>query len=152
LATADSNGNRTDDYSVYLGNGNGTFQGAAPIALEGAGASTAIVTGDFAGDGRTDLAIARTSPDDVQVRLSKGAGTSSAPAATNLVRRETPLVADPNGDGTDDVLVVNAAGNILYRRGIPGHPGSFDPPITINPGFPSRDIAWIPNTDQGPVL
>jgi hypothetical protein len=62
------------------------------------------------------------------------------------------VVADVTGDGTDDVLVVDGAGNILYRQGTPGQPGSFEPPITINPGFPSRDIAWLPKTDQGPVL
>ncbi len=45
----------------------------------------------------------------------------------------TPLVADVNGDGTDDVLVVDGAGNILYRQGIPGRPGTFEPPVTVNP-------------------
>ena len=48
----------------------------------------------------------------------------------------TPLVADVNGDGTDDVLVVDGAGDILYRQGIPGQPGSFLPPVTVNPGVP----------------
>ena len=52
-----------------------------------------------------------------------------------------------------------AAGNILYRQGIPGQPGTFEPPVTVNPPLPdgsnpytSRDIAWLPDTDQGPVL
>ena len=63
------------------------------------GLSTAIVTGDFTGNGRTDLAITRTSPDDVQVRLTNGDGTFSDPSVVDLVRRETPLVADINGDG-----------------------------------------------------
>ena len=47
---------RSNDVSVLLGNGDGTFQpqvtyaaGSAPIAL---------VAGDFNGDGRTDLAVA----------------------------------------------------------------------------------------------
>src|SRR5208283_1326576 len=44
------------------------------------------------------------------------------------------------------------AGNILYRQGIPGQPGTFEPPVTVNPGAPSRDIAWVPDTNQGPVL
>ena len=33
-------------------------------------------------------------------------------------------MADVNGDGTDDVLVVDGAGDILYRQGIPGQPGT----------------------------
>ena len=48
--------------------------------------------------------------------------------------------------------IVDGAGNILYRQGIPGQPGTFEPPVTVNPGNPSRDIAWVPDTNQGPVL
>ena len=50
-----------------------------PTRSVDAGSSTAIVTGDFTGNGRTDLAIARTNPDDVQVQLSNGDGTFSEP-------------------------------------------------------------------------
>jgi len=151
LVTADSNGNGTDDYSVYLGNGDGTFQPPTPYALGGSGYSTALVTGDFAGNGRTDLAITRTSPDNVQVRFSNGDGTFSDPSVIDLVRQETPLVADLTGDGTPDVSVVDAAGDILYRAGRPGEPGSFAPPVTVNPGDPSRGIAFV-STDLGPLL
>ena len=63
----------------------------------------------------------------------------------------TPIVADLTGDGVDDVFVVDGAGDILWRRGRPQEPGSFDPPITINLGHPSRDIVAV-DTDQGPVL
>ena len=37
-------------------------------------------------------------------------------------------------------------------RGFPDRPGTFGPPVTVNPGNPSRDIAWVPDTEQGPVL
>ena len=81
---------------------------------------TALAVGDFAGNGRTDLAIARTSPDSVQVVLSNNDGTFSSPSVVDLVRPETPLVADLNGDGAMDVSVVDAAGDILYRAGQAG--------------------------------
>jgi hypothetical protein len=97
------------------------------------------------------LQVARTSPDDLQVRLSNGDGTFSDPAVTDLVRRETPLVADLNGDGTPDVSVVDATGDILFRAGRPGEPGIFAPPITVNPGDPSRDIAFV-ETGLGPLI
>ena len=69
----------------------------------------------------------------------------------DLARRETPLVADLNGDGAPDVSVVDAAGDILYRAGRPGEPGSFAPPVTVNPGDPSRDIAFV-TTEYGPTI
>ena len=39
LATADANGGGFDDFSILLGNGDGTFQPAAPSALGGSGGS-----------------------------------------------------------------------------------------------------------------
>ncbi len=30
-------------------------------------------------------------------------------------------------------------------------PGTFDPPIIVNPGFPSRDIAWVPDSRGWPA-
>ena len=70
------------------------------------------------------------------------------------------MVADLNRDGTEDVLVIDAAGAILLRQGIPGEPGTFLPPVTIQPidpstgalEYPSRGIVWVPNTEQGPLL
>ena len=58
------------------------------------------------------------------------------------------MVADP-GDGSSDVFVVNQAGDILWRRGEPNSPGAFAPPVTINPGFPSRGIAFVPTRSWG---
>ncbi len=58
-------------------------------------------------------------------------------------RRNDPVFADLNGDGTPDVAVVNSAGQILVRYGQAGQPGLFEPPFVANPGNPSRDIAAI---------
>ncbi len=128
------------------------FRPRRPYATRSARASpTALVTGDFTGNGQTDLAITRTDPDDVQVQLCNGDGTFSSPSVVDLVRRETPLVADLNGDGAPDVSVVDAAGDILFRAGRPGEPGSFAPPVTVNPGDPSRDIAFV-TTEYGPTI
>ncbi len=152
LVTADGSGSGSDDYTVYMGKGDGTFVPLLPQVLGGSGGSSvALAVGDFAGNGRTDLAIARTSPDSVQVVLSNNDGTFSNPSEVDLVRPETPLVADLNGDGAMDVSVVDAAGDILYRAGRPGEPGTFAPPVTVNPGDPSRAIAFV-LTRYGPTL
>jgi hypothetical protein len=156
LAICAGYGTNANAISVLLGNGDGTFQ---PQVSYSVGASPqAIVAGDF--NGRVDLAVANNGSNDVTVLLGNGDGTFSAPGRSDITPTGNPIVADVNGDGTDDVLVVDGSANILYRQGIPGKPGSFEPPVTVNPapvrGLPnpytSRDIVWLPNTDQGPVL
>ena len=131
-----------------LGNGDGTFQTQVTYAV-GTGPD-ALVAGDFNGDGRTDLATANAGANDVSVLLNLD-GTFAAPGPSVTTPQATPVVADLTGDGVDDVFVVNGAGDILWRRGQPQEPGTFDPPITINPGNPSRDIVAV-DTNQGLVL
>ena len=139
--------------SVLLGNGDGTFQAPRPFTVPTAGSATVdIVAGDFNGDGKLDLASINFRASDVSVLLGNGDGIFADAGQFATTPHATPLVADANGDGTEDALVVDGAGNILYRQGIPGRPGTFEPPVTVNPNNPSRDIAWLPNTDLGPVL
>ena len=153
LAVANRIGNLDNgagSVSVLLGNGDGTFQPQVTYAV--GTFPDAIVAGDFTGDGRTDLAVANNYDNTVSVLLGNGDGTFSAAGQFVTTPRATPLVADVNGDGTKDVLVINGAGNILYRQGVPGQPGTFESPATVNPGNPSRDIAWVTNPGQVPVL
>src|SRR5262249_53789257 len=82
--------------------------------------------------------------------LSLGNGQFTDPKDFTGFIHANPLVADP-GDGTQDVFAVDQAGDMLWRKGLPQAPGSFEPPITINAGFPSRDLAFIP-THQGALL
>ena len=125
---------------VLHGNGNGTFQTATSTASTVFG--KVVVAADLDGTSRTDLVgITSTS---IQVGITLGNGRFANPSTGAGSIQNTPLVADP-GDGTDDVFIVNQDGNILWRKGNPAALGSFSPPITINPGFPSRAIAFIPS-------
>ena len=137
------------DVSVLLGNGDGTFQNQMTYTV--GGGPDAIVAGDFNGDGRTDPAVGNIDDNDVSVLLNNGDGTFADPGQFSTTPHATPEVADLNGDGTDDVLVINAAGDILFRQGQSEDPGRFKPPVKVNPGFPARDIAYVV-TRQGPVL
>ncbi len=150
----------SSDISILLGNGDGTFQPAIDNAFESGAASfapnvyyepDAMVAGDFDGDGKLDLAFIAIDS-GIDVGLGHGDGTLSLVGQPTTNPQANPVVADVNGDGTDDVLVVNGEGDILYRQGIPGQPGTFEPPVTVNTGFPSRDIAWVPDTLDGPLL
>ena len=142
--------------SILLGNGDGTFQD--PVIYPMNVPPTGLVTGDFTGDGHADLAVVNNSSNSVSVLLNLNG--SFVPAGSYVTNPQAnPIVADVTGDGIDDVLVVDGAGDILYRQGIPGQPGSFEPPVTVNPPLPdgsnpytSRDIAWLPDTNVGPVL
>ena len=98
----------------------------------------ALVAGDFTGDGRTDLAVANGNGDnDVSVLLGNGDGTFSDPGKVRhrllTLHRWWPT---PTAMAPPDVLVLDAAGKILYRQGVPGQPGTFEPPVTVNPRAP----------------
>ena len=146
LAVAGADPSGQGEVEVLLGAGDGTFRAAAPIST-GLFSPSALVTGDYNGDGRPDLAYAAPS---LQVALSLSNGEFAQPGELTGAVHDNPLVADP-GDGSQDVFVVNQDGDILWRKGRPQTPGSYGPPITINPGDPSRDIILVP-TRQGPLL
>ncbi len=70
LATANEG---SDDVSVLINDGDGTFAPAAPVA---AGTDPRSVTGgDLDNDGDTDLATANNGSNDVSVLLNDGDGT-----------------------------------------------------------------------------
>jgi hypothetical protein len=158
LATADG---RSGDVSVLLGRGDGTFLERRHIAVgDGSGL---FVVADLNGDGRPDLATATGSSlesdssnvsfSDVRVGLNLGGGTFSSPGSFATTSRATPLLADLDRDGADDVFVIDRAGEILWRKGRPPdpEPGSFEPPVIVNPGTPSRDVVVL-KSDQGPLV
>ena len=113
--------------------------------------STPCTIGDLNGDGRPDLILAGDSGGPITILIDNGDGTFSEADQVVTSPQDTPLVVDVNGDGTEDVLVVDGSGHILYRQGQPSQPGSFHPPVTINGGSPSRDIAWVPDTAGRPA-
>jgi hypothetical protein len=160
IAAGDFNGEGRDDLavvnsssssvSVSLANHDGKFQfwGAYSVGMW----PYAIVSGDFNGDGRTDLATASSTENTVSVLLGNGDSTFTPAGQFVTTPHATPLVTDVNGDGTEDALLIDSAGNLLYRQGVPGQSGTFEPPVIVNAGNLSRDIAWISNPRQGPFL
>ncbi len=107
---------------------------------------------DLNGDGRPDLILPNPGNGTITTLLNNVDGTFSAAGQVITGTQDTPLVTDVNGDGTADEHEVHGHGNILYRQGNPQAPGSFLPPLIINSGFPSRDIAWVPDTPEGALL
>src|SRR5262249_39562989 len=57
-----------------------------------------------------------------------------------IIARNTPYLADLDGGGTDTVIL-DRAGNILFRKGLPDPNQPFLAPVTLNEDRPARDIA-----------
>jgi hypothetical protein len=94
--------------AVLLGNGDGTFTqaGGSPISL---GQSlSAIVAGDFNGDGKLDLAVADAAANAVYVLLGNGGGTFQPPTTITVGDNPQAITAgDFNNDGKLDLAVAN---------------------------------------------
>lgn len=117
IAAADMNGDgkldlvlANDGISLLLGNGDGTFQPHVDISAAG---GTAIVVGDFNGDGIPDLASADEFSTTFSVFIGHGDGTFSSPRVFWTESGSLPnsiTTADLNGDGDSDIAVAGQEG------------------------------------------
>ncbi len=112
----------TNNISVLLGNGNGTFTEApgSPIAV--GKTPVAVAAGDLNGDSRPDLAIANQTDNTVTVLLNNGDATFTASGSSPLQTGAKPAsvaIADFNGDRFNDLLVANqGADSISVHLGL----------------------------------
>jgi YD repeat-containing protein len=109
LVTANGN---ADTVSVLLGNeglpgvGDGTFQAEQQFAVGNSPRS--VTTGDFNGDGITDLATANLSSDDVSVLIGLGNGTFQTEQRFDVRSGPNSIITgDFNRDGVPDLVTAN---------------------------------------------
>jgi len=124
--------------SLILGNGLGGFSTPTNFIVGGAPypAPISIITADFNGDGKMDLATANNGLDNVSILLGNGLG-SFGTAANFFVGTWTDpqsiISADFNGDGNLDLATANLNADnvsILLGNGL----GSFSAPTLFSVG------------------
>jgi hypothetical protein len=150
IATADFNGDGKADLvaavgggsshlTVFLGNGDGTFQSAQTIPT--AAGLVAVAAGDVNGDGRPDLVTSYSGSDDINVLLGNGDGTFQAPINVGHLMSDPSevVLSDVNGDGRADVLAsyfqTDSDGYVTFSRiavFIANGNGTFQPPQVLN--------------------
>jgi uncharacterized repeat protein (TIGR01451 family) len=147
LAVANSGSNNV---SILLGNGDGTFQPAVDYAA--GNSPSAIFVGDFNGDGKLDLAVFQagnsqnSAAGSVSILLGNGDGTFQAPKTTALTASATAMaVADFNLDKKSDLAVTTQ--NLTF--------GLVEVEVFLSKGdgtFQSAGQTRTPNADRIIVL
>jgi hypothetical protein len=135
--------------SVFLGNGDGTFQNPKVFQLSGSNSLQTLVAGDFNHDGKLDLAVLSTSQDSsetssVTVFQGQGNGTFTQGQTLNVgTNAEGLAVSDFNGDGKPDLVTTSflpdGTRNVEVLLG--NGNGTFQKPVITTPGLSASFVA-----------
>jgi len=129
----------SNNVSILLGNGDGTFQPARNFDV--GNSMTNIFAGDFNGDGKLDLAVflpgnaSNSIAGEVRILLGNGDGTFQAPLVTGFtIAAKTLAVGDFNGDKKADLILSNVDPNssdVTLEQFLGKGDGSFQAPNQI---------------------
>jgi len=156
----------TIDISVFLGNGDGTFQGGQSVtslsfAVPSASDTLPVhaIVGDFNGDGKLDLAYHSTYLPGAHVSgvlLGKGDGSFSSSVVDVPLPGNVPSIAqDLNGDKLADLIAVGAADNVEVWLNTSSTSGTdlalLSPAVSAGPYVAASNITFTTDViNQGP--
>ena len=97
----------SNDVSVLLGHGNGTF--APAVSFDAGPTPQAVAAADLSGDGKLDLVVSNGTANTVSVLIGRGDGTflRQAPFDAGAGGPGALVAADFNNDGKADVATTN---------------------------------------------
>ena len=138
----------SNNVSVFLGKGDGTFAPAKNFAVLGTNPKS-VVAGDLDGDGKVDLVTCNDLSGNVSVLIGNGDGTFQTavtyPAGAGV--RDLAL-ADLKGDGIPDIVTANGDAfniSILFGKG----DGTFQSPVNYPTAGSPRSIAVMDYNGDG---
>ncbi|HVS73807.1 MAG TPA: FG-GAP-like repeat-containing protein [Candidatus Acidoferrales bacterium] len=100
----------TNNVSILLGKGDGTFTEATGSPIPVGNTPVALAAGDLNGDARPDLAVVNQAGNSMTILLNNGDATFSAATNSPLSTGSTPsgvAIADFNNDNRNDIIVTN---------------------------------------------
>ena len=136
LAVVEETSNQT---SVLLGNGDGTFHEATNSPISVGKSPVAIAAADLNVDSHPDLAVLNQSDNSVSVLLGNGDGTFTAALNSPLTTGQAPSainIADYNADGNPDIAVTDPQTNsvsVFLGLGQGLFAPAFELPVGTNP-------------------
>jgi FG-GAP-like repeat len=137
-----------ESVSVLLGTRSGGFTMApgSPVNIHSGGMSNsfgAIAAGDFTGNGKLDLAVVDNADNTISILLGDGKGhfqPTGAPIPFSGEERGSIAVGDFNGDGKQDIAVVNSELTVLLGNGAGGFTPAPGSPLPQS-GYPASIVA-----------
>ena len=106
LATANYS---TNNVSVFLGTGTGSFGTVKNFAVSTNSNPQALISADFNNDGKVDLATANSNANNESVLIGNGAGSFGSSIAIPVNTTANSVIsADFNGDGKTDLATANS--------------------------------------------
>jgi type II secretory pathway component GspD/PulD (secretin) len=129
----------TNQVSILLGKGDGTFAQASSSPFAVGKFPVAIASADLNGDSHPDLTVVNQADNTVSVLLGNGDGTFVAAVNSPLATGQAPTsvsIADFNGDGNPDIAVTDpqtSSVSVFLGLGSGLFAPAFELPVGTNP-------------------